>query len=101
MKLQTQLGEDRAGSLPTRRSVLRSGLFAGLAFMAAGRGGAATLSGPKRSAAGVSQGTAEVARVVKTDDEWRKQLSRSAYQVTRHEDTERAFSGEYADNHSD
>ena len=110
MKLQTQLGKDRAGSLPTRRSVLRSGLFAGLAFMAAGRGGAATLSGPKRSAtvsienfsaAGVSQGTAEVARVVKTDDEWRKQLSRSAYQVTRHEDTERAFSGEYADNHAD
>ena len=110
MKHETQVMEDRAGSLPTRRSVLRSGLFTGLAFMAAARAGAATLSGPKRSAtvsvenfsaAGVSLGTAEVTRVVKTDDEWRKQLSRSAYQVTRHEDTERAFSGEYADNHAD
>jgi peptide-methionine (R)-S-oxide reductase len=68
------------------------------------------MSGPKRSAtvpienfsaAGVSGGTTEVPRVAKSDDEWRKQLSRSAYEVTRHEDTERPFSGEYNDNHAD
>jgi peptide-methionine (R)-S-oxide reductase len=34
-----------------------------------------------------------VPRLVKTDDQWRRQLSAAAYWVTRHADTERAFSG--------
>ena len=71
---------------------------------------AATLSAPKKSATvsvetfdakGTSQGVSEVARVVKTDDEWRGQLSRLSYSVTRHEDTERPFSGEYDHNKAD
>jgi peptide-methionine (R)-S-oxide reductase len=33
--------------------------------------------------------------VVKSDAEWKSQLSRDAYEVTRHADTERAFSGQY------
>ncbi|HEX5664860.1 MAG TPA: peptide-methionine (R)-S-oxide reductase MsrB [Xanthomonadaceae bacterium] len=37
---------------------------------------------------------ATVPTVVKSDAEWRRQLSPLAYQVTRHEGTERAFSGE-------
>lgn len=37
--------------------------------------------------------------VVKTDAEWKKQLSADAYQVLRHKGTERAFSGAYHDNH--
>lgn len=37
--------------------------------------------------------------VVKTDAEWKKQLSAEAYQVTRLEGTERAYSGAYWDNH--
>lgn len=36
-----------------------------------------------------------VSKVVKTDDQWRKQLSRGAFAITRHADTEIAFSGEY------
>lgn len=35
------------------------------------------------------------AKTVKTDAEWRKQLSDEQYQVTRRKATERAFSGEY------
>jgi peptide-methionine (R)-S-oxide reductase len=52
------------------------------------------------SAAGKSQGVTDVARVVKTDAEWRAQLSPDSYRVTRHEGTERPFSGKYAANHA-
>src|SRR5713226_6171450 len=36
-----------------------------------------------------------VAKVVKSDDEWRKQLSPGQFDITRHADTEIAFSGKY------
>jgi peptide-methionine (R)-S-oxide reductase len=36
-----------------------------------------------------------IARVVKTEDEWRKQLSGNAFEITRHADTEIAYSGKY------
>ena len=47
------------------------------------------------SAAGVSEGTATVARVVKTEADWRKLLSPDSYVVTRQAGTERAYSGMY------
>ena len=36
-----------------------------------------------------------VAKVVETEDEWRKQLSENVFDITRHADTEIAFSGKY------
>ncbi|MCC6206729.1 MAG: peptide-methionine (R)-S-oxide reductase MsrB [Gammaproteobacteria bacterium] len=36
-----------------------------------------------------------VEKIVKTDQEWRAQLSSLAYRVTRHDGTERAYSGAY------
>lgn len=36
-----------------------------------------------------------IAKVVKTPDEWRKQLSPNAYDITRNADTEIAFSGKF------
>jgi peptide-methionine (R)-S-oxide reductase len=53
------------------------------------------------SADGKSKGSVSVARVVKTDTQWRQQLSLLAYAVTRHEGTEPAFSGAYDKNHAD
>ena len=38
-------------------------------------------------------GTKTVARIIKTDDEWKRQLSKTSYWVTRHADTERPFTG--------
>jgi peptide-methionine (R)-S-oxide reductase len=36
-----------------------------------------------------------VPKVVKSDDEWRKQLTPNAFDITRHADTELAYSGKY------
>jgi peptide-methionine (R)-S-oxide reductase len=51
--------------------------------------------------AGNSKGVVTVDKIVKTDAEWRKQLDREQFEVTRKEGTERAFSGKYAANHAD
>jgi peptide-methionine (R)-S-oxide reductase len=53
------------------------------------------------SAAGKSLGKATVPRIVKTDDEWRKQLSPESFVVTRKAGTERAGTGKYNSNHDD
>jgi peptide-methionine (R)-S-oxide reductase len=40
-----------------------------------------------------------VAKVVKTEEEWKKQLSSNEFDITRHADTEIAFTGRYWNQH--
>jgi len=47
------------------------------------------------SDAGVRQGVVVVPMILKSDEEWRKLLSRSAYDITGKADTEMAFTGAY------
>jgi peptide-methionine (R)-S-oxide reductase len=93
-----------------RRRLLTVGLAALAANTVVSRLLAATQSAPAPnsdvsienfSAAGKSEGIVRVAKIVKTDAQWRVQLSALAYSVTRQAGTEVAFSGEYASNHAD
>ena len=56
---------------------------------------------PATHAAPVSAGisTNMNTKIVKTDEEWAKQLSPEAFKVTRKKGTERAFTGAYWNNH--
>ena len=53
------------------------------------------------AADGRSQGVVTLPKIVKTDAEWRAQLSPAAYRVARREGTEAPYSGEYAESHGD
>ena len=63
------------------------------------------LSGPEKvtivefTDAGERTRTVSVAKIVKTEDEWKRQLSPASFEVTRHEGTERPFSGALLDEH--
>ncbi|MEF3366315.1 peptide-methionine (R)-S-oxide reductase MsrB [Methylocystis sp. 9N] len=50
---------------------------------------------------GKSLGLSRVEKVVKSDAEWRAQLSPLAFEVTRKEGTERAYTGPYWNDHAD
>lgn len=52
-------------------------------------------------ASGKLTGTVEVDKVVKTEDEWKKQLSAEEYHVSRQHGTERAFTGKLNKNYAD
>jgi peptide-methionine (R)-S-oxide reductase len=53
------------------------------------------------SAAGTSLGKQVVPRIVRSDEEWKKLLPEESFVVTRHEGTERPYSGKYNANHDD
>ena len=91
--------------LRSRRQFLLNALAACACIACENRPAAgATTSSPARSstvtienfsAAGASEGNVAVARVVKTEEEWRKLLSPDSYVVTRRSGTEHPFSGKY------
>jgi len=94
-------------TLPTRRAFLLSGaaFLAGAAVLSRFAGASTIVGKPGEvtialfSDAGEAQGTKVLAKVIKSEEEWMKQLSPIAFNVTRQEGTERAFTGPYWDSH--
>jgi peptide-methionine (R)-S-oxide reductase len=82
----------------SRRNFLA--LFAAAPLLNAAKG-PATVTIVEFDDHGNRKGTVTVEKVVKSDADWRKQLDREQYEVTRHEGTERSFSGKYAETHTD
>jgi peptide-methionine (R)-S-oxide reductase len=95
---------------PSRRKVFLYGAAALAAPLLIGRAVAASLATPPAatevaiesfSPAGKSLGITQMPKVIKSEAEWRAQLSALAYDVTRREGTERPFSGQYAESRGD
>ncbi len=98
---------ERPGREWSRRAFIFGGAAAvsGLAFFGLRRGTVASAlplaadEGPREvtialiGAYGTKTGTQTVPRLIRSDDEWRRMLSRDAYWVMRHADTERPFTG--------
>jgi peptide-methionine (R)-S-oxide reductase len=53
-----------------------------------------------RTAKGVAAGDARIEKIVKSDQEWKKQLTPEQYRILRERGTEIAFTGKYWNQHS-
>jgi peptide-methionine (R)-S-oxide reductase len=92
----------------SRRELLRaalSGSALGLAFLTPGLAFAAAppadVTIENFSAVGKSLGKQRVAKVVRTEDAWRRMLAPESFEVTRHADTETPYTGVYWNQHAD
>jgi peptide-methionine (R)-S-oxide reductase len=107
----SDLDDDAVRQKITRRAFLLSGGMAAAAIAALSLHSASPLltaspSGPapevaiaEFSAAGDPRGTVQVQKIVKSDAEWRRQLSANAFDIARRADTEVAYTGSYWNQH--
>jgi len=98
-------------SIMNRRTMLALSAFGGVGFLAcrgreastveaASSGEPKLVSIAEYSDVGERLGVKELPKVVKSQAEWKKQLSRVSYDVTRREDTEIPFTGATWNNHA-
>jgi peptide-methionine (R)-S-oxide reductase len=103
----SDLDDDTARQKVTRRAFLLSGGMAAAAIAAwsvhstspplieSPSGPAPEITIAEFSAAGAPMGVVRVRKIVKSDAEWRRQLSANAFDIARRADTEVAYTGSY------
>jgi peptide-methionine (R)-S-oxide reductase len=83
--------------MTTRRTFLSTASLLPFAAVAARAAGPATVTVENFSPAGKDLGPQRLPKVTKSDADWHKMLTPLQFEVTRHADTERAFTGIYAE----
>jgi len=104
----SDLNYDAARQKVSRRAFLLSGGMADAAIAAwslhpapsppavsSQSGPAPEVSIAEFSSSGVATGTIRMPKIVKSDAEWKRQLSANAFDITRRADTEMAYTGSY------
>jgi len=97
------VGDRVALTMPTRRQLLRWGVAScgAIAALPAWPDGPQEVLIENFSPAGVSLGTSRVAKILKSDAQWRQQLSPLSFDVTRRQGTEQPFTGATWNLHAD
>jgi peptide-methionine (R)-S-oxide reductase len=92
---------DRRSFLGAGAALLGASAIASLPELAYAATGAGWVVIENFSPVGKDLGSAHVQKIVKSEAEWKKQLSANSFEITRHADTEPPFTGVYANNHAD
>lgn len=87
--------------MQTRRAFVAMAAAAPLSLGAIPAAAADTVTIAEFSAAGRSLGTKRLPKIVRSDAEWRAQLTPMQFEVTRRNGTERAYTGDTWNNHAD
>jgi peptide-methionine (R)-S-oxide reductase len=91
----------------SRRQLMGTAVFAGAAgaLLSATRFARADAPGEvvieQFADSGRDLGPAHLPKLIKTEQEWRKLLTPESFEITRHADTERPFTGAYWNQHAD
>jgi len=86
---------------PSRRMLVFGAAAASLVLVSSLAGAAELVEIENFDARGTSLGRIRVAKVIRTDEQWRRVLSAESFEITRHAGTETAFTGAYWNLHDD
>jgi peptide-methionine (R)-S-oxide reductase len=100
-RIFADFGPDRRGFLHAGLGLLGASALASLPGFAYAASGAGWVTIEDFSPTGKDLRAVRVQKIVKSDAEWKKQLSANSFEIARHAGTEPAFTGATWNNHAD